>query len=199
MRQAELFDSTDKLPEGLRYVPEFIDAAEETRLLAAIDELPLREAPYKQYTAKRRVFGFGSQFDYERNTLAVAPEVPAFLASLRARVAAWIELKPDDFVHALVTEYRPGTALGWHRDAPAYGVVVGVSLAGECRMRFRRYPPAKNADTLALELAPRSAYVMQRDARWRWQHSIAATKMLRYSITFRTLVKDTAHGAHRPA
>ena len=41
--------------------------------------------------------------------------------------------------------------------------------------------------TLALELQPRSAYCMQGDARWRWQHSIAPTKALRYSITFRTL------------
>jgi hypothetical protein len=28
---------------------------------------------------------------------------------------------------------------------------------------------------------------MQGDARWRWQHSIAPTKALRYSVTFRTL------------
>jgi alkylated DNA repair dioxygenase AlkB len=27
-------------------------------------------------------------------------------------------------------------------------------------------------------------------ARWRWQHSIPATRELRYSITFRTLRKD---------
>jgi alkylated DNA repair dioxygenase AlkB len=38
-----------------------------------------------------------------------------------------------------------------------------------------------------LELAPRSAYRMQGAARWQWQHSISATRTLRYSITFRTL------------
>jgi hypothetical protein len=28
---------------------------------------------------------------------------------------------------------------------------------------------------------------MQRDIRWKWQHSIPATKALRYSITLRTM------------
>jgi alkylated DNA repair dioxygenase AlkB len=40
---------------------------------------------------------------------------------------------------------------------------------------------------VSIELEPRSAYIMQKDIRWKWQHSVAATKTLRYSITFRTL------------
>jgi alkylated DNA repair dioxygenase AlkB len=193
--QGELFGAAEQFPDGLAYEPKFIEPAEEKRLLDAIDRLPLREAPYKQYTAKRRVLGFGSQYDFESSELALAPVLPEFLAPLRERVARWLGVAALDFVHALVTEYRPGTALGWHRDAPAYGIVAGVSLAGECRMRFRRYPPRKNtdgrksADGFTLDLEPRSAYTLQRDARWRWQHSIPATKVLRYSVTFRTLAK----------
>src|SRR2546421_555090 len=82
----------------------------------------------------------------------------------------------------LVAEYRPGTPLGWHRDAPDYERVAGVSLGGRARMRLRRYPRG-NDKPLALELAPRSAYQMTGAARWQWQHSIPATKELRYSIT----------------
>jgi alkylated DNA repair dioxygenase AlkB len=93
----------------------------------------------------------------------------------------------------LITEYRPGTALGWHRDVPEFEVVVGISLAAPCRMRFRPYPPkagrALNGRELCLE--PRSAYVMRGDARWRWQHAIPPTPALRYSITFRTLAAHT--------
>jgi len=44
----------------------------------------------------------------------------------------------------------------------------------------------KKADVLSLELAPRSAYVLRAEARWGWQHSVAPTPALRYSITFRT-------------
>ena len=97
---------------------------------------------------------------------------------------------PDELVTALVAEYRPGTPLGWHRDAPDYERVAGVSLGGWARMRLRPYrtrqPPVKDKP-LALELAPRSAYQMTGVARWGWQHSIPATKELRYSITWRTL------------
>jgi alkylated DNA repair dioxygenase AlkB len=94
---------------------------------------------------------------------------------------------PESFVHALVTEYRTGTPIGWHRDKPHYGVVVGISLAGACRMRFR--PMAARGDrrrAIALDLAPRSAYMLRDDIRWRWQHHIPPAKALRYSITFRT-------------
>jgi alkylated DNA repair dioxygenase AlkB len=95
-------------------------------------------------------------------------------------------IAPDEFVTALVAEYSPGTPLGWHRDAPDYERVAGVSLGGWARMRLRRYPPRKDKP-LVLELAPRSAYQMTGAARWQWQHSIPATKELRYSITWRTL------------
>ncbi|MEO7336864.1 MAG: 2OG-Fe(II) oxygenase, partial [Caldimonas sp.] len=57
-----------------------------------------------------------------------------------------------------------------------------------CRMRMRRYPPIapKKADVLSVELAPRSAYVLRDAARWDWQHGIAPTPALRWSVTFRT-------------
>jgi alkylated DNA repair dioxygenase AlkB len=72
---------------------------------------------------------------------------------------------------------------------PSFGIVAGVSLGAACRMRLRAFPHVKHAKTraLVLELAPRSAYVMRDDARWRWQHAISPTKALRYSVTFRTL------------
>jgi alkylated DNA repair dioxygenase AlkB len=117
-----------------------------------------------------------------------APEIPEFLQPLKARAAAWLGVDASSVRHALVAEYRPGTALGWHRDVPDFELVCGVSLAGACRMRFRPYPPKSDRKSvLSLELAPRSAYVLRDEARWRWQHSIPPTKALRYSITFRTL------------
>jgi alkylated DNA repair dioxygenase AlkB len=56
-------------------------------------------------------------------------------------------------------------------------------------MRFRRYPhvTGSRAPTIDAELAPRSIYVLRGAARWDWQHAIAPTAELRYSITFRTL------------
>jgi alkylated DNA repair dioxygenase AlkB len=116
--------------------------------------------------------------------------VPDFLHPLRERAAALLHVDAGDIEHALVSEYRPGTALGWHRDVPDFELVCGISLASACRMRFRPFPPTKHRKSvLSLELAPRSAYVLRGDARWRWQHSIPPTRALRYSITFRTMAK----------
>jgi DNA oxidative demethylase len=80
------------------------------------------------------------------------------------------------------------THFGMHRDAPMFGSrIAGVSLRAPCRMRFQGMVQGERS-VAALELAPRSAYVLSGKARWSWQHSIpAATKDLRYSVTVRTL------------
>lgn len=188
-QQAELFGAEPTLPAGFVFQPEFISPEEERALLEEIARLPLAEAKYKQYTARRRIAYFGFGYDFSANRLGEAPPAPAFLEPLRDKVAAWMGLAPAALEQALVTEYRPGTPLGWHRDAPDFGRVAGVSLGGWARMRLRRYPRGKDTP-IVLELAPRSAYQMQGAARWRWQHSIPATRELRHSITFRTLVRQ---------
>jgi alkylated DNA repair dioxygenase AlkB len=184
--QHELFPSETALPNGLLHVPGFIDVAEEARLLEGIRSLDLREAQYKEFTAKRRVASFGAGYDFVENELTPAPTIPAFLLPLREKCARWAGLAPAELGYALVSEYRPGTQLGWHRDVPQFETVVGVSLGGVATMRFRPFPPRPRAKVLTLELQPRSAYVLRGEARWGWQHGIAPTPELRYSVTFRT-------------
>ena len=187
--QAELFGPAPQtLPEGFHYRLDFISHAEEAELLAALERMPLDEARYKTFTARRRVASYGAQYDFQNNRLLPSDPLPAELMSLRERVARWIGVAPEAFASALVAEYQPGTPLGWHRDVPDYEMVVGISLVGMARMRFRRYPPIhpRKADVLSLELEPRSAYVMRGEVRWDWQHSVAPTPALRYSISFRT-------------
>jgi alkylated DNA repair dioxygenase AlkB len=186
MAQGELFAGPSELPSGLVYQPAFLSAEEEARALEGIRALDLREARYKEYTAKRRVASFGAGYDFDANELTPAPEMAPFLLPLRERVAAWASIPAEDLGYALVAEYRPGTQLGWHRDVPQFESVAGISLAGTATMRFRRFPPRAGARILTLHLEPRSAYVLRNEARWGWQHSIAPTPTLRYSITFRT-------------
>src|SRR5262245_48219524 len=170
------------------YEPDFITPDEETALLTEISNLPLREAKYKDYTAKRRIISYGGSYDFSSNELVPAGPIPPFLHALRERVARWVELPASRFEHTLIAEYKTGTQLGWHRDVPDFEIIVGLSLGGSCRMRLRPYPPKKgrSADSFSLFLEPRSAYRMRGEARWGWQHSIPPTKTTRYSITFRT-------------
>jgi len=189
--QTSLFaaDIEAPFPPGMRFVPEFLDEAQEARLLALIEGLDLAEARYKQYTARRRVAGFGGRFDYSTQRLEPAPEIPPAFWPLRERIAAWLSVDPLCFQHMMVAEYRPGTPLGWHRDVPEFESIVGISLQGHARMRLRPYPPSpgRSAETRQLDLPPRSAYVLEGETRWGWQHCIDATRELRYSITLRTM------------
>jgi len=188
-QQPDFFGAAPSLPPGFHYETDFLTQKEEALLLAGLRDLPLQEAKYKDFTARRRTLSYGGQYDFSTHTLERAPEIPAFLFPLRDKIARWAGLAPEGFVQALLTEYSPGTPLGWHRDAPDFEVIVGVSLGGHARMRFRPYRPREKPDrkdAIALELEPRSAYVMRDAARWGWQHCIAETKELRHSITFRT-------------
>jgi alkylated DNA repair dioxygenase AlkB len=141
--------------------------------------------------ARRRVAFFGRTYDAG----GTSPPVPMFLMPLRARVAEWAELDPDAFVMALINEYRPGAPIGWHRDAPQYGIVAGISLLSSCRMKFRPYarPSARSSSrarriaTHEVTLERRSAYLMTGESRSAFEHHIPAVDMLRYSITFRTV------------
>ena len=175
-------------PEGLRLEEAFLSPEEEARLIAIIEGLPLANMKYQQFTALRRVVSYGGQYDFSAQRLNAAAPLPAWLDPVRQRAGAWAGIAPERFSQALVAEYQPGTPLGWHRDVPDFEDIVGISLLGDAVMRFRAYPPdaPKKSDVLRVLLAPRSIYLLRGAARWGWQHSVAPTKQLRYSITLRT-------------
>ena len=188
MKQVNLLEAGEGLPSGLNYEPEFLSAQQETDLLQTIGSLPLQEAEYREWKAKRRIISYGGRYDFTHRELGEAPPIPEFLYPLRERIARWAGVVPADIHHAVIAEYRPGTQLGWHRDVANFERVMGVSLGGHARMRLRPYPPKRGTRAaVTLELEPRSAYSFSGPARWEWQHAISPTKELRYSITFRTL------------
>jgi len=187
MAQAELFAYSQPLPEGFTYAPDFLTSVRERGLLEQIRTLEFHEARYKEWLARRRIVSFGASYDFSHNRLNPAPPIPGFLYALRSEAAAWAGIADARFQYAIIAEYSPSTPLGWHRDRPEFGEVIGVSLLGHARMRFRPWPPRPNERSrCAIELEPRSAYLMRGAARWRWQHAVSPTRELRYSITFRT-------------
>ena len=177
-------------PEGLLYTEDFVSAEEEADLLGVMDRLDFRELEMRGQTAKRTVRHYGLSYDYESGGTRPGDPLPDELVWLRDRAAALIEREPEDLVQILITRYPPGASIGWHRDAPQFGSkIAGVSLHAPARMRFQRTLNGER-ETAAIELAPRSAYVLGGKARWSWQHSIPAANELRYSITFRTLKRS---------
>jgi alkylated DNA repair dioxygenase AlkB len=173
-------------PEGFLYRPELIRQADELALVALIGVLPLREFEFHGYVGKRRVLSFGWHYDFGERTLREAEPMPDFLLPVREHAAAFAGLQPESLPHALVTEYGPGAAIGWHRDKGVFGDVVGVSLLAPCVFRLRRKSGTR-WERYSLTVEPRSAYLLRGTSRTEWEHSIPAVEALRYSITFRTV------------
>ncbi len=176
-------------PEGLLYQEGFVSEDEERDLVAAFADAAFSEVRMHGQAARRTVLHFGYRYDYEGWKVERTEPLPASLRWLRERAARLVGIDPEDFAETLVTRYPSGAGIGWHRDAPMFGPqVVGASLLSPCSLRFQRRS-AEVRRVYALELAPRSVYVLSGAARSSWQHSIPTTKSLRYSVTFRTLAR----------
>jgi alkylated DNA repair dioxygenase AlkB len=183
-------------PEGFRYQAEVLPPDEEQELVARIQELPLKEFEFHGYVGKRRTISYGWHYDFTDARLHQTDEIPPFLHRARARAAIFAGLAAEDLPHALVTEYSPGTTIGWHRDKGVFDEVVGISLLSPCTFRLRRKTAAA-WERYLLTVDPRSAYLLRGAARTEWEHSIPAVEALRYSITFRSLRSRTSAGLKR--
>ncbi|PWU56923.1 alpha-ketoglutarate-dependent dioxygenase AlkB [Micromonospora sp. S4605] len=172
-------------PAGLTYRPELVDVDGGRSLLAALAAYDFREVRMHGQIARRTVRHFGFDYDYGSFQLTATDALPVELHEVRQRCAALAGLPATALAQALVTRYPPGSVIGWHRDAPAFGpTVVGLSLGSACRLRFQR-GKADDRRVYEVELAPRSAYVLAGAARSGWQHSIPPAPELRHSVTFR--------------
>ncbi len=170
----------------MRYAPELVAHEEEEALLREIPALPFKEFEFRGFLGKRRVVSFGWHYDFNGGGLGRAGEMPEFLLPIRDRAAGFAGLEPDALEHALVIEYIPGAAIGWHRDRPTFDDVVGLSLLSPCTFRLRRKAGVK-WDRRSFTAEPRSAYLLRGPSRTEWEHSIPPLDTLRYSITFRSL------------
>jgi alkylated DNA repair dioxygenase AlkB len=171
------------------YRPELLGPGEEQALLDELSRLEFHEIRMHGVVAKRTARHFGVDYDYERRSAVAAAEpIPHWLEPARGRAAQLGGVSPDELVEALVHRYPEGAQIGWHRDAPMFGIVIGLSLLSPARMRFRRNVCGERR-SYEVTLEPRSGYVLAGEVRNAWQHHLPPAKALRYSITFRTLRK----------
>ena len=179
-----LFDAP--LIDGLRYAEQLTGEAEEERLIERLLATDLSPFRFHGWLGNRKTKSFGWRYDFDDASFAPTEPIPESLSPLREGAAAFAGVQPADFVHVLLARYDRGAGIGWHRDRDVFEQVVGISLAAPATLRFRRRKPG-GFDRANLNVAPRSAYLLSREARWDWEHSIAPGDLLRFSITFRTL------------
>ncbi len=184
------------LPQGFVYEPDVISPDEESQLLREITALPFKEFQFHGFEGKRRVVSFGWRYDFSEHQAVPADPIPPFLLECFRRVQAASGFTLLDSEQVLVTEYAPGAPIGWHKDRPVFGDVIGLSLASACTFRLRKSDGNGRWERVSLRVEPRSAYLLSGPARWTWEHSIPPVETLRYSITFRSRRSDYRMRAH---
>ena len=183
-----LFRDDDLLPEGFLYEPDFITTQEEHDLMEQISSIELHTFKFQGFEAKRKAASFGVDYHFDSRKLEPGAAIPAGFQPLIDKVTRHLSLdKPIG--ELLVLEYPEGAVINWHRDAPPFDTIVGISLLSECTFMLRPHEKAKQSRKaiVRLPIARRSLYVMTGKARSEWQHSTSPAKSLRYSITLRTL------------
>ncbi len=185
--QPSLFEfEAPTLPEGMVYRSGLVGREEEAELATRMAELPLAPFQFHGFEGNRRTISYGWHYAFDGSGLHETAPIPDWLRPVREQAAAFAGLPADALEHALLIEYAPGAGIGWHRDRPAFGDVIGISLLAPARLRFRR-KQEKGWERRNLVVEPRSAYLLRGPARGEWEHSIPPMEELRYSITFRTL------------
>ena len=189
IKLTELFPVSLKLPEGFTYYENFITLQEEQRLVDVIRSLELHPMIFQGFEARRKVASFGYDYSFEKRKLSEGKKIPSDLDWLIAKVASHISIPVDGFAELLITEYPVGSVINWHRDAPPFEVIAGLSLLSHCTFKLRPHNKANQTRkaTIALPVERRSLYVMSGASREEWQHCTAPVNEVRYSITLRTL------------
>jgi alkylated DNA repair dioxygenase AlkB len=188
-----LFPIEPAFPEGFSYYPDFLTTQEEEKLYQAISGVELHDFNFQGFIAKRKVASFGYDYSFDKRTLTKGKEIPQIFSSLIDKVSTYINIPSNDFAELLVTQYPVGSVINWHRDAAPFDIIAGISILSDCIFRLRSHNKAKQSRSsiISFPVTRRSLYVMQGPARSDWQHSISPVKEIRYSITLRTLKKES--------
>ena len=186
----DLFEGAPALgPEGFRYAPNLISPTAEIAFVAQFEDLPFQPFEFHGYQGNRRIVSYGYRYDYAERTLRASEAMPDFLAPLREVASQFSGIAADKLEQVLVTEYAPSAGIGWHRDKPMFEDVVALSFMSPCVLRLRRQD-GTGWQRQAVEIAPRSGYLLRGPVRSEWEHSIVPMDVLRYSVTFRSFQTD---------
>ena len=184
-----LFDVQPVFPPGFSYHADFITEQEESDLCTKIQGIELNNMIFQGFEAKRKTASFGYDYSFDKRTVSKGKEIPPVFDFLIEKLAVHLSTKPLVFEELLITEYPPGSVINWHRDAPPFDLIAGISLLSDCVFRLRPHEKAKQSrsNIISFPVRRRSLYIISGEARSEWQHSIAPVKETRYSVTLRTL------------
>ncbi len=177
---------------GLLLYPDFISEAMESELIQEIDH----QTWVVDYDRRLQYYGYRNELEKPYNLIPFPVPMPPLIHKLSANLVEQkiVAIQPDQVI---INEYSPGEGLRPHKDRNYFeNQICGVNLGSGCIMRFIKIA---GGDVVDVEVPRRSVYVMQDDARYKWNHSIPSRKKdvvdgqvkhreRRLSITYRKVI-----------
>lgn len=179
---------------GLKYIPEFITQSDHDYLIKQVDNQPWLS------DLKRRVQHYGYKYNYKARKIDTSMHIgalPDWALDLAYKLYNnnFIDSIPDQVI---INEYLPGQGISSHIDCvPCFSnIIISLSLGSACIMDFTN--PSTD-EKIPVLLEPKSIVILKEDARYKWNHSIAARKTdkfqgtvikreRRISLTFRKVI-----------
>ncbi len=170
-----LFPIEPDYPEGFSYFPDFLTIDEEMGLFEEVSKVDLHIFNFQGFEAKRKVASFGYDYSFDKRALSKGKDIPQTFDFLIEKVALHLAIKKVAFAELLVIQYPVDSVINWHRDAPPFDIIAGISILSDCTFPLRPQDKAKQnrASIISFPVKRRSLYVMQGSARSEWRHSIS--------------------------
>ncbi len=183
---------------GLKLYPDFISEAKEEELIEEIDAQPW----VVDYDRRLQYYGYRNELEKPYDLVKFPVSIPPKMYSLSEEIVAQkiIDQQPDQVI---INKYAPGQGIRPHKDRNYFdNQICGINLGSGCVMKFI---PIKGGDIVDLAIPRRSLYVMQDDARYKYNHAIPPRKKdkidgnikhreRRVSITYRKVLPKKVKG-----
>jgi alkylated DNA repair protein alkB family protein 8 len=177
---------------GLLLYPDFISTSMEEELIHEIDS----QTWVVDYDRRLQYYGYRNELEAPYSLIRFPVPMPPLIYKLSEDLVQQkiVSVQPDQVIN---NEYVPGEGLRPHKDRNYFeNQICGVSLGSGCIMRYIKI---SGGDVVDVEVPRRSVYVIQDDARYKWNHSIPPRKKdvvdgsvkhrgRRLSITYRKVI-----------
>jgi alkylated DNA repair protein alkB family protein 8 len=177
---------------GLLLYPDFISKEVEDELINEIDS----QTWVIDYNRRLQYYGYRNELEAPYGLVPFPISMPPMIYELSKNLVEQkiVSIQPDQVI---INEYAPGEGLRPHKDRNYFeNQICGVNLGSGCVMRYIKI---SGGDVVDVEVPRRSVYVMQDDARYKWNHSIPSRKKdvvdgtvkhreRRLSITYRKVI-----------
>lgn len=180
-----------ELPDGLYYFDNLIIDPYLIRQIEKFlksDEFENQLFPVGKSENSRKVVHYGYSYDYKKGTNTDnVPEMPDVIRYLRDKIACILiddqYIDPEDMNQCIINRYLPGQGIAPHIDSDEFGDYIACfTFCGGRELEFAREVKSESSessdssDIYKVYTKPGSLYVMSKDARYKYKHSMRGRK-----------------------